>query len=263
MSRGAHDTAAPPAVLRLRDVQVSYGDHVALHDVTLDVEPGRIVALLGPNGAGKTTLFKTLVGLLTPERGTVAVQGSERRGRRTAVAYVPQEGAVDSRYPVTVLDVVLMGRYGHLGWLRRPGENEHRIARGALARVGMEALEARPFSQLSGGQRQRVFLARALCQEATVLLMDEPFSGVDATTQQVVFDVLRELRGEGKTVLVATHDLASVPVFCDEAVLVNRTIIAHGPVGEVFRAENLRRAFGGRLVLLEGGMAVATTEAPR
>jgi manganese transport system ATP-binding protein len=234
---------------------VRYGEHVALRDVSLDIGQGRVVALLGPNGAGKTTLFKALVGLLKTDAGELRVEGRERRGRQTAVAYVPQVGDVEPNYPVTVQDVVLMGRYGHLGWLKRPGAEDRGIAQAAMARVDIADLAERPFGALSGGQRQRVFLARALAQQARIFLMDEPFTGVDARTQEVVFDVLRELRQQGRTLLVATHDLASVPVFCDEAVLVNRTIVAHGPLSEVFRPEPLQRTFGGRLVLLEGAMA--------
>ncbi len=247
---------------RVDGVTVAYDELVALDEVTFDVPEGRIVGLVGPNGAGKTTLFKTIVGLLEPDRGTVQVRGRDpnERGRQRDVAYVPQEGDLDPTYPVHVLDVVLMGRYGHVGWGRRLRDEDREAARGALDRVGIEGLADRPFLNLSGGQRQRVFLARALAQDASLFLLDEPFTGVDASTQEIILDVLRGLKREGASLVVATHGLGTIRHFCDDVVLLNREVVAAGPVEEAFSAENLKRAFGGRLVLL-GDAAMAERRA--
>ncbi len=204
------------------------------------------MAIVGPNGAGKTTLIKAILGLVKPAAGQALVHGRPYAEQRQLVAYVPQRGSVDWDFPTSVLDVVLMGRYGRLGWVRRPGSADRAAAREALDQVGMSELAGRQISQLSGGQQQRVFLARALVQDAEVYFMDEPFQGVDATTEQAIVELLRALRENGKTVVVVHHDLQTVPEYFDQVTLLNVRRIASGPVADCFTEENLRRTYGGR-----------------
>jgi ABC-type Mn2+/Zn2+ transport system ATPase subunit len=211
---------------------------------------------VGPNGAGKSTLFKAMVGLQAVAAGRVLVHGVPFGHNQDCVAYVPQREAVDWRFPVSVLDVVLMGRFGHMGWLRWPGRADRAAARAALARMGLADLAGRPIGDLSGGQQQRVFLARALAQEPHILLMDEPFTGVDATTQEVVLDVLDDLSARGVTVLVATHDLQLATARFDRVLLLNHRLVAYGPPDEVFTSANVAAAFGRQALFLEGMVLV-------
>jgi manganese/zinc/iron transport system ATP- binding protein len=237
-----------PAV-EVSDLTVAYGEKPVLWDVDLDVPRGSLTAIVGPNGAGKTTLIRAVLGLVRPAAGRALVHGRPYDEQRRLVGYVPQRGSVDWDFPTNVLDVVTMGRYGRLGWLRRPGRTDREAAQQALDQVGMRELAGRQISQLSGGQQQRVFLARALVQDAEVYFMDEPFQGVDATTELAIVELLRELRVRGKTVVVVHHDLQTVPEYFDRVVLLNVRRIASGPVEEVFTEENLRRTYGGRAAL--------------
>lgn len=238
-----------PAI-EVTDLTVAYGEKPVLWDVDLDVPPGSLTAIVGPNGAGKTTLIKAVLGLVRPAAGRALVLGKPYAENRRAVAYVPQRGSVDWDFPADVLDVVLMGRYGHLGWLRRPGRAERRDALDALAQVGMDAFAHRQISQLSGGQQQRVFLARALVQDAELYLMDEPFQGVDATTERAIVELLRALRARGRTIVAVHHDLQTVPEYFDRVALLNVRLVASGPVEEAFTEDSLRRTYGGRSALL-------------
>ncbi len=240
-----------PAI-EITDLTVAYGDRPVLWDVDLTVPAGVLMGVVGPNGAGKTTLVKAILGLVRPAAGRVLVLGRPYAGARGAVAYVPQRGTVDWDFPTSVLDVVMMGRYGALGWVRRPGRRERERALDALGMLGIDALADRQISQLSGGQQQRVFLARALVQDADVYLMDEPFQGVDATTERAVVALLRELRRAGKTVVAVHHDLPTVPEYFDWVTLLNVRRIASGPVEDVFTEENLRLAYGAPLAFLGG-----------
>ncbi len=234
-----------PAIM-VSDLTVAYREQPVLWDIDLYVPAGVLLAIVGPNGAGKTTLMKAMLGLVKPAAGQVAIFGAPYRQQRQRVAYVPQRGSVDWDFPTSVLDVVMMGRYGALGWFRRPGRTERDLAFAALQQVNMEAYAARQISQLSGGQQQRVFLARALVQAADIYLMDEPFQGVDAVTEHAIIALLRELRAQGKTVVVVHHDLQTVPEYFDWVTLLNVRRIAHGPVAEVFTEANLSHTYGGR-----------------
>jgi ABC-type Mn2+/Zn2+ transport system ATPase subunit len=246
--------AFPPAHLEVDGLSVRYGFDaaLALADVNFAVPAGLRVAVVGPNGAGKSTLFKAMVGLLPVTAGEVRVHGVPFGHNQDCVAYVPQREAVDWRFPVSVLDVVLMGRFGHMGWLRWPGRADRAAARECLERMGMAALADRPIGDLSGGQQQRVFLARALAQEPHILLMDEPFTGVDATTQEVVLDLLGDLSARHVTVLVATHDLHLATSRFDRVLLLNHRMVAYGPPDEVFTTDNVGAAFGQQALVLEG-----------
>lgn len=236
--------------LSVKNVSVAYRNgHTALRDASFDIPQGSITALVGINGSGKSTLFKAIMGFVPLMKGQVEILG-EAAGRalkRNVVAYVPQNEEVDWNFPVLVEDVVMMGRYGHMNFLRiaRPKDRE-KVAE-ALVRVGMTEFSQRQIGELSGGQKKRVFLARALAQEARVILLDEPFTGVDVTTEDAIIDLMRELRAEGRMMLVATHNLGSVPDFCDRVVLIRETVLAAGPTEKVFTQENLQQAFGGVL----------------
>ncbi len=228
------------------DMTAVYHEQPVLWDVDLQVPPGVLMAIVGPNGAGKTTLIKCILGIdQAGGRQRAGARGRRTRNARESVAYVPQRGSVDWDFPTNVLDVVEMGRYGALGWLRRPGKKERDAAMQALEKVGMASFAHRQISQLSGGQQQRVFLARALAQDADIYLMDEPFQGVDATTERAIVELLRELRAAGKTVVAVHHDLVTVPEYFDWVTLLNVRKIASGPVDEVFTEENLRLTYGG------------------
>jgi manganese/zinc/iron transport system ATP- binding protein len=235
-----------PAI-EINDLTVAYREQPVLWDVDLTVPAGVLMAIVGPNGAGKTTLIKAVLGLLKPAAGRILVHGRPYREQRRLVAYVPQRGSVDWDFPTSVLDVVQMGRYGALGWIRRPGAREREQACAALEQVGMADYAGRQISQLSGGQQQRVFLARALVQEARVYLMDEPFQGVDAKTERAIVTVLQALRQAGDTVVVVHHALQTVPEYFDFVSLLNVRLIAAGRVADVFTDENLRRTYGGRV----------------
>ncbi len=227
------------------DMTAVYHELPVLWDVDLQVPSGVLMAIVGPNGAGKTTLIKCILGLIKPVAGKVLILGKSYKDAREDVAYVPQRGSVDWDFPTNVLDVVEMGRYGTLGWWKRPGKKEREAAMQALEKVGMVDYAHRQISQLSGGQQQRVFLARALAQDADIYLMDEPFQGVDATTERAIVELLRELRAAGKTVVAVHHDLPTVPEYFDWVTLLNVRKIASGPVDEVFTDENLRVTYGG------------------
>ncbi|HYD98378.1 MAG TPA: metal ABC transporter ATP-binding protein [Alphaproteobacteria bacterium] len=235
-----------PAI-EVHDLTVAYREKPVLWDVDLEVPRGVLMAIVGPNGAGKSTLIKAMLGLVRAAAGEVRVHGRPYRENRRLVAYVPQRGSVDWDFPTSVLDVVMMGRYGALGWLRRPGRRERDMAMAALTKVGMQDFAERQISQLSGGQQQRVFLARALAQEARLYLMDEPFAGVDAATERVLIDVLRRLDADGRPVVVVHHDLGTLGRYFDNCLLLNTTPIAAGPVREAVTADTLRRAYGGKL----------------
>ncbi|MEJ7862989.1 MAG: ABC transporter ATP-binding protein [Pyrinomonadaceae bacterium] len=239
--------------LEVNDLTVAYGDKPVLWDVDWKVPAGVLTGIVGPNGAGKSTLIKTILGLARPAAGNVRIFGRPFDARRGAVAYVPQRGTVDWDFPTNALDVVMMGRYGKLGWLRRTGKRERELAMNALEQTGMEAFANRQISQLSGGQQQRVFLARALVQEAEIYLMDEPLQGVDAKTEAAVVGLLQNLRSRGRTIVVVHHDLETVADYFDHVLLLNVKKIASGVVKEVFTPENLRATYGGgRLSFLQG-----------
>ncbi len=233
-----------------RDVTVTYRNgHTALRNATFEVPKGSITGLVGVNGAGKSTLFKAIMGFVPTAKGEISILGMPVKEAlaQNIVAYVPQSEEVDWSFPVLVEDVVMMGRYGHMGFLRRPKQADRAAVTEALARVGMSDFSERQIGELSGGQRKRVFLARALAQEGRVILLDEPFTGVDVKTEDAIVTLLREMREEGRVMLVSTHNLGSVPEFCDRTVLVNGTVLAYGPTAETFTHENLERAFGGVL----------------
>ncbi|MDP2690741.1 MAG: metal ABC transporter ATP-binding protein, partial [Deltaproteobacteria bacterium] len=238
------------AAIKVEDLTVAYGEKPVLWDVDLTVPSGVLMAIIGPNGAGKTTLIKAVLNLVNTAAGQVLIYGESYQKQRRLVGYVPQRGSVDWDFPTNVKDVVMMGRYGALGWLKRPGRQERDMALAALEKVGMSRYAERQISQLSGGQQQRVFLARALVQDALVYLMDEPFQGVDATTERAIVSLLQELRAQGKTVVVVHHDLQTVPEYFDWTALLNVRLIASGPVRDVFTEENLRLTYGGRVSFL-------------
>ncbi|MEM7545855.1 MAG: manganese/iron ABC transporter ATP-binding protein [Pseudomonadota bacterium] len=244
-------TASDPAGgLSVSDVTVSYRNgHTALRNASFKAPVGSITALVGVNGSGKSTMFKTIMGFLDAARGDVRVLGLPVREaiRRNLVAYVPQAEEVDWSFPVLVEDVVMMGRYGHMGFMRRAKRADREAVDQALARVGMADYRHRQIGELSGGQRKRVFLARALAQDGRVILLDEPFTGVDVQTEEAIIALLKEMRDEGRVMLVSTHNLGSVPEFCDRTALIKGTVLAYGPTAEIFTAANLERAFGGVL----------------
>lgn len=233
--------------------------HTALRDASFSIPTGTITALVGVNGSGKSTLFKAIMGFVRVSRGTIRILGQpvEQALKKNLVAYVPQSEDVDWNFPVLVEDVVMMGRYGHMNMLRIPGVRDHQAVADALERVGMTAMRKRQIGELSGGQKKRVFLARALAQDGRVILLDEPFTGVDVQTEAAIIALLRALRDEGRVMLVSTHNLGSVPEFCDRAVLLNRTVLAHGPTRETFTRANLEKTFGGvlRHVVLDADVA--------
>ena len=238
-------------VVEIEDMTVAYQEKPVLWDIDLGIPKGVLMAIVGPNGAGKSTLIKATLGLIKPITGKVLFNGEKYETQRKSVAYVPQRGSVDWDFPTTVLDVVMMGRYGHIGWIKRTGKKDKELAKDALKRVGMLDYANRQISQLSGGQQQRVFLARALVQDAEIYFMDEPFQGVDAKTEKAVIEILKELSKRGKTVIAVHHDLQTVPEYFDWVVLLNAQLIASGPVDEIFTEENLKRTYRSTGELLE------------
>lgn len=247
-----HDTSETGAAggIMAEDVTVTYRNgHTALRNATFEIPRGTITALVGVNGAGKSTLFKAIMGFVPAASGEIRLLGRSVKEALAAnlVAYVPQSEEVDWAFPVLVKDVVMMGRYGHMGFLRRASAADHAAVDQALSRVGMSDFHHRQIGELSGGQRKRVFLARSLAQDGQVILLDEPFTGVDVKTEEQIVALLRELRDEGRVMLVSTHNLGSVPEFCDRTVLVKGTVLAYGPTEETFTRENLEEAFGGVL----------------
>ena len=237
--------------VEVHDLTVSYGTKPVLWDIDLGIPNGKLAAIIGPNGAGKTTLIKAMVGLIKPVSGGVDFRDKEiENGRlKNKIAYVPQSGSVDWDFPATVLDIVIMGRYGHLGWFKRPGNADKSLALETLENVGMRDYASRQISQLSGGQQQRVFLARALIQQAEIYFMDEPFKGVDAQTEKSIVLLLKNLKEQGKTVIVVHHDLQTVSDYFDWVTLINMRIVANGPTEEVFTEKYLSLAYGNRGLL--------------
>jgi manganese transport system ATP-binding protein len=237
------------ASIQVENVTVSYDGKVALHGANLNLGSGSIAGLVGMNGSGKSTLFKAIMGFVTPHSGRVLISGQPVRQaqRQSLVAYVPQSEEVDWDFPVSVEEVVMMGRYGHLNWLRMPRPIDRQIVAESLARVQMTEFKNRQIGELSGGQKKRAFLARALAQQGQVLLLDEPFTGVDIKTEKAMVEILLELRQLGHTILISTHDLTSISTFCDQVVFINQTILAYGSTQDVFTQENLNRTFGGVL----------------
>lgn len=238
-----------PISIDIENVTVAYHGKIALHSASLQLKAGTICGLVGMNGAGKSTLFKAVMGFVTPVSGRVLINGLpiRRVQKSNLVAYVPQSEEVDWNFPVSVQDVVMMGRYGYMNLLRIPRSSDKRAVRDSLERVEMWQMRDRQIGELSGGQKKRTFFARALAQQGTVLLLDEPFAGVDVKTEKMMINLLMELRQAGYTIFISTHDLASVTTFCDQVVLINRTILAYGETSEVFTEENLSRTFGGSI----------------
>jgi manganese/zinc/iron transport system ATP- binding protein len=236
--------------IQIHDMTIAYHRKPVLWDVDLDVPESKLVGIIGPNGAGKSTMITAIMDLVPKASGWVRIYGETYEQRRKSIGYVPQRESVDWDFPISALEVVTMGRYGRLGWFRRPGREDRRVAEEALDKVGMGEYANRQISQLSGGQQQRVFLARALAQDTQIYLMDEPFAGVDAATEQAIIDILMELREKGKTILVVHHDLQTVTRYFDWVIMLNMRVVASGPTSEVFTDENLNKTYGGRLTVL-------------
>ena len=242
--------AAEALPLEIHDLTVAYHKKPVLYGIDLEVPAGRLVGIVGPNGAGKSTLIKTVMGVVPPSSGWIKVFGQPFKKALTRVGYVPQRESVDWDFPVNVMDVVLMGRYGRLGLIRRPSNEDRRIARECLEKVQMLPYAERQIANLSGGQQQRVFLARALAQESDLYLMDEPFSGVDAATETAIVTLLQDLKARGKTILVVHHDLPTAKTYFDMLILINMRIVAFGETEKVFTNELLQKTYGGRLTIL-------------
>jgi manganese/zinc/iron transport system ATP- binding protein len=241
--------------LEVEDLTVAYAEQPVLWDIDLQVPSAVKMAIIGPNGAGKSTLVKAAMGLVKPVAGEVRIFGRASDGAEGQIAYVPQRATLEWDFPTDVLDVVTMGTYGRLGWIRRSGARERQQALAALEQVGMSEFLTRPIAELSGGQQQRVLLARALVQDAPIYILDEPFQGVDAPTERAIVEVLDDLSDAGKTIIVVHHDLQTIPEYFDHVLLLNVRAIASGPVEDVFNEENLRLTFGGRVGVLAGGGA--------
>ena len=239
-----------PDVISVADLSVSYERKRVLSNIYLHLEAGHVYGILGPNGAGKSTLFKAVLGLIDISNGEIKVNGLPIEAQRREVVYVPQKTEVDWSFPATVRDVVLMGRYPHKRVFSRLSKTDRAKAAAAMEELGITALATRQIGALSGGQQQRVFLARALCQEADVFLLDEPFVGVDITTEEKIIQVLRRLADEGKTLLVVHHDLSTVPTYFDQVILLNQRLIAYGPTDQTFTQENIAKAYSGQLPIL-------------
>lgn len=233
--------------LAVEHVSVTYPNgHQAIRDISFTLQGRTVCALVGVNGSGKSTLFNTIMGIIRPQAGSVRVNGLPvvQAMRHNGIAYVPQSENIDWHFPILVKDVVMLGRYGHMGMLRRPRAADRDAVAAALERLGIADLAERQIGALSGGQKKRVFLARALAQQSRIILLDEPFTGVDAKTEFAVMELLKTLRDEGYLMLVSTHNLGAVPQYCNEVVLINRELIAHGDIAEIYTVDNLERAFG-------------------
>lgn len=237
--------------IEVHDLKVAYEKKTVLWGIDFEIPQGVICGIVGPNGAGKSTLMNACLGLVPKLSGWVRFFGEDFSGFRKKIAYVPQRDSVDFDFPISVFEVVLMGRYGHLGWIKRPGKLDKEIALDSLKKVGMEEFQDRHIADLSGGQKQRVFIARALAQEAEIFLLDEPFAGVDIATEKMIVDLLKKLAKKGKTVLVVHHDVYSVKEYFDWLVMLNVRLIGSGEVSQVFNRENLNQTYGGRLDILE------------
>jgi len=236
--------------ISIKGISVSFDRKRVLSNIFLEIEAGKIYGVVGPNGAGKSTLFKAILGLVEIDGGSVTIEGKPIEEKRKEVVYVPQKNDVDWQFPATVYDIVLMGRYPHKGTFQRLDEEDEAIAMNALREVGMEPFKNRQIGELSGGQQQRVFLGRALCQESDILLLDEPFVGVDITTEEKIIHILKKLASEGKTLLVVHHDLSTVRKYFDKVILLNQRLVAYGDTEAVFNEENISRAYGGQLPVL-------------
>ncbi len=246
MSEKEPAITAPPAI-QVNHLTVSYGPTPALLDISLSVPAGQLVGIIGPNGSGKSTLIKAILGFLKPDVGDVQIFGEPVELARGRVAYVPQHGSVDWEFPITVEDVALMGRYGHIPWWREPSAEDRKLASDALAMVRMADYRKRQIGQLSGGQRQRVFMARAMAQGADILLLDEPFAGVDAATERAILDVLQRTKESGRTLMVVHHDLATAAEYFDQLILLKQRLYAYGPPSKVLDAELLSAVYEGHL----------------
>ncbi len=249
----------PVFALALRDLTVAYEDEPVLAHVTLDIAAGEFVGVVGPNGAGKSTLLNAILGITPIVRGEVRVHGMPVEKARKSVAYMPQREAVDWAFPVTVDDVVAMGRENRIGWFRRATQADRAVVNWALDQVGLSAERDTPIGKLSGGQQQRVFLARTLAQEGDVLLLDEPLTGVDAVTQKIILSLLQDFRREGKTILMSTHDLGVARAFCSSLLFVNRAVIAYGPTPQTFTTEVLERTYGGHILRVKTDTTASAT----
>ncbi len=237
--------------ISITGLSVSYDNKIVLTNIFLELEKGRVYGVIGPNGAGKSTLFKAILGLIDMNAGKVLVNGESIKEQRKNVVYVPQRDEVDWQFPATVMDIVLMGRYPHIKLFQRIGKKDRDAAMDALREIGIEHLKDRQIGELSGGQQQRVFLARALCQGADIYLLDEPFVGVDITTEEKIISILKKLASEGKTLLVVHHDLSSVNAYFDKVVLLNQRLIAFGDTETTFTKENIAKAYSGQLPILQ------------
>ena len=247
--------------LEVQELTAGYDGHPAIEALSFAIPPGQMVGVIGPNGAGKSTLFKAILGLIPRQRGRILLHDREALGQRDQMGYLPQLDAVNRAFPVTVADVVLMGRYRRIGWSRRPGREDAEAVQQALARVDLLPEAGRQIGRLSGGQQQRALLGRVLAQDPHLLLLDEPVSGVDAATQHVIFSLLEKLRDAGKTVVVATHDLNCVIERFDQVLCLNRRLIAYGPPAEVFRQDILDRTYGHHLMMVDvGGRRVVVAD---
>ncbi|WP_339147442.1 MULTISPECIES: metal ABC transporter ATP-binding protein [unclassified Sutcliffiella] len=242
--------------VKIENLTVAYHRKPVLKEISFCVPEGKLIGIIGPNGAGKSTLIKAALELIPKASGNITIYGKSYKSQRKLIGYVPQRGSVDWDFPTNALDVVLMGRYGHIGWLKRPNKQDIEFAYECLDKVGMREYATRQISQLSGGQQQRVFLARALAQDASIYFMDEPFVGVDAATEKAIITILNELKAQGKTVLVVHHDLQTVKEYFDWTLLINLRKIAIGPTEEVFTIENLQKTYGGRLAFLDQNQAI-------
>lgn len=229
--------------IKVENLTVTYQGQAVLEHIDLEIPSGHLVAVVGPNGAGKTTLIKSMLNLVDKKEGSVSFPEIESECYKNKIAYVPQSNGVDWDFPTTVFDAVMMGRYGHIGWLRRPSKADKHLVLDMLKKVEMLEYKDRQIGQLSGGQQQRVFLARALVQEAEVYLLDEPFKGVDITTEEIIVNLLKELRNQGKTILVVHHDLDTVEAYFDWIIMLNKEIVAHGSIPRVFTKENICQAY--------------------
>lgn len=238
------------STISVKGLSVSFDRKRVLTNIYLEIEKGKIYGVIGPNGAGKSTLFKAMLDLLEVDNGTVKIEGQSIDKVRKKVVYVPQKNDVDWQFPATVFDIVMMGRYPHKKVFQRLNQTDEDIAMQALEEVGMTAFKNRQIGELSGGQQQRVFIARALCQESDIFFLDEPFVGVDITTEDKIIQILKRLAKEGKTLLVVHHDLSTVRKYFDKVILLNQRMIAYGDTATVFNEENIARAYGGQLPVL-------------
>ncbi|MNI10434.1 High-affinity zinc uptake system ATP-binding protein ZnuC [compost metagenome] len=243
--------------LKIDGLTVAYQKKPVLKNISFEIPHGKLIGIVGPNGAGKSTLIKAALGLIPKLAGEVSINGRPYKEQRKQVGYVPQRESVDWDFPTNALDVVMMGRYGHLGWFKRPGAKDRAIAMECLEKVGMVDYASRQISQLSGGQQQRIFLARALAQDASLYFMDEPFVGVDAATEKAIITLLNDLKQQGKTVLVVHHDLSTVEEYFDWVMLLNVELLALGPTKQVFTREKLQQTYGGKLAIWDRDEASA------